>query len=188
MYEKEYLEHHGILGQKWGVRRYQNSDGSLTKLGKARTKSSIKAMNDVNDIVRTMSKKDKTLLNLDGDIYQKHIEDSQALGKRFIKRIDGTPVSFFDLYVDDKRGAAVSIGTRSGDEYRNKGYAKAVAKQGKKWLDQHADEFEQIVWWARKDNIGSIKTAEFIGFELDKSSVIPDDPWIKYQYIKNKRK
>lgn len=30
------LEHHGILGQKWGVRRYQNSDGSLTEAGKKR--------------------------------------------------------------------------------------------------------------------------------------------------------
>ena len=28
------LEHHGILGMKWGVRRYQNKDGSLTSAGK----------------------------------------------------------------------------------------------------------------------------------------------------------
>ncbi len=30
------LYHHGILGQKWGVRHYQNKDGSLTPNGKKR--------------------------------------------------------------------------------------------------------------------------------------------------------
>lgn len=30
------LYHHGIKGMKWGVRRYQNEDGSLTAAGKAR--------------------------------------------------------------------------------------------------------------------------------------------------------
>lgn len=34
MDENIYLTHHGILGQKWGVRRYQNADGSLTEAGK----------------------------------------------------------------------------------------------------------------------------------------------------------
>lgn len=28
------LYHHGVKGQKWGVRRYQNTDGSLTSAGK----------------------------------------------------------------------------------------------------------------------------------------------------------
>lgn len=32
----DHLEHHGIKGQKWGVRRYQNPDGSWTEEGKRR--------------------------------------------------------------------------------------------------------------------------------------------------------
>lgn len=31
---EDYLMHHGVLGQKWGIRRYQNADGSLTEAGK----------------------------------------------------------------------------------------------------------------------------------------------------------
>lgn len=30
------LEHHGIIGMKWGIRRYQNKDGTLTAAGKKR--------------------------------------------------------------------------------------------------------------------------------------------------------
>ena len=31
-----YLIHHGIKGQKWGIRRYQNEDGSYTNAGRER--------------------------------------------------------------------------------------------------------------------------------------------------------
>ena len=40
----EYLEHYGIKGQKWGERRFQNEDGSLTAEGRKRYRSSMNPM------------------------------------------------------------------------------------------------------------------------------------------------
>ena len=38
----DYLVHHGIKGQKWGIRRYQNPDGSLTGKGKRQLRKAVK--------------------------------------------------------------------------------------------------------------------------------------------------
>ncbi len=42
MYYESELYHHGILGQKWGVRRYQNYDGTYTQAGLERQKKARK--------------------------------------------------------------------------------------------------------------------------------------------------
>lgn len=53
--ETRQLQHHGIKGQSWGIRRFQNTDGSLTALGKQRreqetgSKTILRDVNTKND-------------------------------------------------------------------------------------------------------------------------------------------
>lgn len=46
MYKVTYIAHHGTKDQKWGIRRYQNQDGSLTEAGKKRY-AKMKSDNDL---------------------------------------------------------------------------------------------------------------------------------------------
>lgn len=91
---EEMLEHHGIKGQKWGVRRFQNKDGTRTALGKkresspdAKEKEARKA--DVKNR-RTMSdadlKKRIERMRLEKE-YKTLVDEDTAPGKRYVSGI-----------------------------------------------------------------------------------------------------
>lgn len=65
------LYHHGIKGMKWGVRRYQNKDGSLTPAGRKKYLG-----NDSNTPTRTINKDDVVIKR--GSV-QSHVSDQKKL-------------------------------------------------------------------------------------------------------------
>ena len=63
------LTHHGILGQKWGVRRYQNADGTLTSQGKKRysAKEVVEARKKINTEKNKLNQLEKRKTEIESD-------------------------------------------------------------------------------------------------------------------------
>ena len=78
----DYLAHYGVVGMKWGVRRYQNADGSLTAAGKKR-----QARIDASDARYKQRQKKQTEYYYDKNQYRgflgsKKIEGIESLEKK----------------------------------------------------------------------------------------------------------
>ena len=80
------LYHHGIKGQRWGVRRYQNPDGSLTAAGQKRYDRDVAENN--------MKKKDCYMMHPTGN----HIPNNIKIWNRYLKLIDDKKTSLWLVF------------------------------------------------------------------------------------------
>lgn len=121
------LKHYGILGQKWGVRRFENEDGTLTEEGKLRyygtagkdIKVTLKDVrHETNKLAKGFSNKDPRREKI-----KKLKDEAYSLAERY--HFDG----------DDGGG----------------GSTKADQKAGKKYMELW-DEIEYLEQEIRKDS------------------------------------
>lgn len=100
--EDTYLEHHGIKGQKWGIRRFQNPDGSLTPAGEKRQQrlearqqkkdERLRKKRGVEDYAEVQELKKKSLKELSNEELEKiakrkELEKAVKSGDEETKRI-----------------------------------------------------------------------------------------------------
>lgn len=199
------LSHHGIKGQKWGIRRFQNKDGTRTAAGKKQLKAQRLSRNEkgIRDVYRSLSDEDfRTLGYSKEEADQERKDDFLDLGRRHtdndqynrVRYKDGKAVGYIaatGYQTTVGRGKkivnilAVDLAVHS--EYRGKGYSVALGKDLVRWFDTYGSkEYDRIEWYAMSENIGSQKAAERSGFTR-RSSKEEAEGWVKYQYDKKQK-
>lgn len=123
----EELYHHGIKGQKWGVRKYQNKDGSLTPAGRERYKDSIAdtKVYTKKGVAITL-KKQKTPLLAKGIQKVSNKAKKEAEKSDLIDiTVDGKRVGDLQLYKESPKSLNV-VWVSVNEKYEGNGYGKTV--------------------------------------------------------------
>lgn len=88
---QQHLAHFGIRGMKWGIRRFQNSDGTYTSLGKKRRNSGASVHEDYTNAhskksVKSMSTKELQERNkrLQAEKQYEQLTKKESKGRKFI--------------------------------------------------------------------------------------------------------
>lgn len=88
-YLSDHLEHHGIKGQQWGVRRFQNEDGTLTEEGMRRygivgDDGKLRITNDIKNELRRQNAQDNSYK----ETLNKEKQQNKPISKRRQQLID----------------------------------------------------------------------------------------------------
>ena len=199
------LMHHGVKGQRWGVRRFQNKDGTRTAAGKKQLTAQRLSKNEkgIRDVYRSLSDEDfRTLGYSKEEADQERKDDFLEVGRRHtdydqynrVRYKDGKAVGYIaatGYQTTVGRGKkivnilAVDLAVHS--EYRGNGYSVALGKDLVRWFDTYGSkEYDRIEWYAMSENIGSQKAAERSGFTR-RSSKEAAKGWVKYRYDKKQK-
>lgn len=122
------LNHHGIPGMKWGVRRYQNRDGSLTAIGKKKRKKAIDYLDKIGAIKRdestTESTKPKTVKDMTDDELRTKLNRITMETRYNELTTTKVPKSVISKYIDGVKDNAAkelsSYTVKKGMEYLSK--------------------------------------------------------------------